>query len=146
MVDLVVDLAEEGDEAVVVDLLFLGVEGGAGAERVEDVVDAGEGEVGKQGLLPLAVRVEPLAEVAELGLQGAFFEGGEGEGVEAAVLCVTRTIFKSSHQRRAPRLSGPYLKELRGIRHLPCICKSACYRRVSSIVERRRFGVSRLRE
>jgi hypothetical protein len=58
LVDLVVDLAEEGDEAVVVDLLFLGVERFAGAELFEDVVDPGEGEVGKQGLLPLAVRVE----------------------------------------------------------------------------------------
>lgn len=60
-VDLVVDLAEEGDEAVVVDLLFLGVQDCAGAERFEDVVDPGEGEVRMQGLLPLAVRVEPEA-------------------------------------------------------------------------------------
>ena len=50
-VEVVVDLREEGDEALVVDGFGLGVERGAGAEEVEDVVEAGEGERGVQGLL-----------------------------------------------------------------------------------------------
>ena len=60
-VEVVVELLEEGDEALVVDGFGLGVERGAGAEEVEDVVEAGEGERGVQDLLALAVGVEALA-------------------------------------------------------------------------------------
>lgn len=40
------DLPEQGDEALVVDLLVLGGEGFSGAEFFEHVVDAGEREAG----------------------------------------------------------------------------------------------------
>ncbi len=79
-IQLVVDLLEEGDEALVVNLLVLGGEGFAAAEFFQDVVDAGEGEAGMLLLLALAVRVQPLAEVADALLEWGFFERGEGEG------------------------------------------------------------------
>jgi hypothetical protein len=77
-----VDLAEDGDEALIVDLLFLGVEGFSRAELFQHVVDAGEGEAGMKFLLALAVRVKTLAEIADALLEFAFFEGGEWGFVE----------------------------------------------------------------
>ena len=50
------DLAENGDEALVVDWLFLGRERLAAAELFEHVVNAGEREAGMLLLLPLADR------------------------------------------------------------------------------------------
>lgn len=47
------------------------------AQFLEDVVHPGEGEVGMQGLLALAVRIQPLSQVPDALLQRAFFEGGE---------------------------------------------------------------------
>ena len=52
------DLLENGNEALVVDRLFLGGQRGAGADGFEDVVQAGEREVWVKRLLLLAVRVE----------------------------------------------------------------------------------------
>jgi hypothetical protein len=69
-IQLVVDLAEDGDEALVVDELFLGGERLAAAELFEHVVNAGEREAGMLLLLPLAVRIEPLAEIADALLEG----------------------------------------------------------------------------
>jgi hypothetical protein len=69
-IQLVVDLAEDGDEALVVDLLFLGGERLAAAELFEHVVNAGEREAGMLLLLPLAVRIETLAEGADALLEG----------------------------------------------------------------------------
>ena len=63
-VDLVVELLQQGDEAVVVDRLLLRGEGLAAARGGEHVVEAGEGERRMQRLLPLAVRIEPLPEIA----------------------------------------------------------------------------------
>jgi hypothetical protein len=57
-VEVVVELAQEGDEAVFVGELFLGVERGAGAEFFEDVVEVGEGQLRVLGLLAFAVGVE----------------------------------------------------------------------------------------
>jgi hypothetical protein len=51
---IVVNLAEHGDEALVVDLLFLDGEWIAAAELFEHVVNAGEREAGMLLLLPLA--------------------------------------------------------------------------------------------
>ena len=68
------DLAEHGDEALVVDLLFLGGERLAAAELFEHVVNAGEREAGMLLLLPLAVRIEPLAERADALLERGFGE------------------------------------------------------------------------
>jgi hypothetical protein len=84
LIELVVDLAQHGDEALVVDLLFLGGERLAAAELFEHVVHAGEREAGMLLLLPLAVRVETLAEVADALFERGFFECGEWEGFEAA--------------------------------------------------------------
>lgn len=55
-IEVVVELLEDGDEALVVDGLVLGGEGLAGTEFLEDVVEAGEGEVGMCLLLAFAVR------------------------------------------------------------------------------------------
>jgi hypothetical protein len=85
-VEVVVKLLEDGDEALVVDDLVLGVQGFAGTDFLEDVVNAGEREVGMKFLLALAVRVEPLAKVADALLECAFFERGEWEGIETAGL------------------------------------------------------------
>jgi hypothetical protein len=63
-VEVVVELAEDGDEAVFVSELFFGVERGAGAEFFEDVVEVGEGQLRVLGLLAFAVGVEALGEVA----------------------------------------------------------------------------------
>ena len=63
-VEVVVDLLEDGDQALVVDLPVLRGQGSLGAEFFKDVANAGEGEVGMLGLLALAVRVEPFAKLA----------------------------------------------------------------------------------
>jgi hypothetical protein len=70
-VEVVVNLLEDGDEALVVDGLVLGVQGFAGTDFLEDVVNAGEREVGMKFLLALAVRVEALAKVADALLECA---------------------------------------------------------------------------
>ena len=101
-VEVVVKLFEDGDEALVVDLLVLGGEGFAAAELFQDVVDAGEGEAGMRFLLALAVRVQPLAEVADALLECSLFERGEGKGVEAAGVVVAWTIFESSTASKRP--------------------------------------------
>ena len=64
-VEVVVDLLEDGDQALVADLPVLRGQGCPGAEFFKDVVNAGEGEVGMLGLLALAVRVEPFARLAD---------------------------------------------------------------------------------
>lgn len=56
-VEVVVELFEEGDEAVVVDDFFLIGEGLFFAEFFEDVVHPGEGEVGVLGLAGFAVAI-----------------------------------------------------------------------------------------
>ena len=55
-----------GDDALVVDELFLGGERLAAAELFEHVVNAAEREAGMLLLLPLAVRIETLALPAAL--------------------------------------------------------------------------------
>jgi len=87
-----VDLAEHGDEAWVVDLLFLGGERLAAAELFEHVVNAGERKAGMLRLLPLAVRRVPLAEVADALLEWGCWERGEWEGGEAAGVIETWII------------------------------------------------------
>lgn len=86
-IELVVDLLEQGDEALVVDLLFLGGEWFSAAEFFEDVIHACEREAGMQLLLALAVRVQTLAEIADALLERGFFEGGEWERFEAGGIC-----------------------------------------------------------
>ncbi len=67
-VEVVVNLAEDGDEALLVNRLFFGVERLAGAELFEDVVHAGHRERGMQLLLTLAMSVELFAEFANARL------------------------------------------------------------------------------
>jgi hypothetical protein len=64
-----VDLAQHSDEALVVDLLLLAGERLAAAELFEHVVNASEGEAGMLLLLPLAVGIETLAEIADALLE-----------------------------------------------------------------------------
>ena len=76
-VDRVVELAEDADEAVVVDLAVAALDGLVGPELLQHVVHLGEGQAGMRRLLALAVGVEPLAEVAQAGAGGGV---GVGEG------------------------------------------------------------------
>ncbi len=87
-VEIVVELLEDGDEALVVDGFFFGVERLSRAELFQDVVHARERERRMHLLLPLAVRVQTLTQVADALLQFAFFEGGEGEGLKASSLYI----------------------------------------------------------
>ena len=105
-VEVVVNLLEEGDEALVVDGFGLGVERGAGAEEVEDVVEAGEGERGVQGLLALAMGVEALAEVADFLLQRDFGEGWEGVWIKTDAFVVSWAVFECSSPCQTPRDMG----------------------------------------
>ena len=66
-VEVVVDLAEDGDEALLVDVLFLCGERLAGAELFEDVVHAGHRQLRMQLLLTFAMGVELFAELADAG-------------------------------------------------------------------------------
>lgn len=75
------ELSEDGDEAVFVGELFLGVERGAGAEFFEDVVAIGQRQLRVLGLLAFAVGVEALGEVADARLL-RFGRGGEWEREE----------------------------------------------------------------
>jgi hypothetical protein len=61
LIQLIVDLAEDGEEVLIVDLLFLGIEGFFRAKLFQHVVNAGESEAGKEFLLALAMSVETLA-------------------------------------------------------------------------------------
>ena len=87
---------------MVVDLLVLGGEGFAAAELFQDVVEAGEGEAGMRFLLALAVRVQPLAEVADALLECSLFERGEGEGFETDGFVVARSIFERAATSMRP--------------------------------------------
>ncbi|MDF1850050.1 MAG: hypothetical protein P1U85_04390 [Verrucomicrobiales bacterium] len=90
-VEIVVDLLEDGDEALVVDVAFLVGQGFPGAELFEDVVDPRQGQVGMELLLPLAMRVETFAEVAD-ALSGGGVRVREGEGFEAAGVVVAWVV------------------------------------------------------
>ena len=76
-VEFVVELAEDRDEAVVVDGLFLGGEGASGAEGGEDVVHRREREAGVLGLDAFAVGVECFAQGPDAG-PGGFVAGEKG--------------------------------------------------------------------
>ena len=47
-------------------------------------------------LLPLAMRIEPLPEIAKARFEFAFFEGGKREGFEAAGFVVAGAVFESA--------------------------------------------------
>ena len=66
------NLLEDGDEALVVDLLFLGGERLAAAELFEHVVNAGERKAWMLLLLPLAVQIESLTEGADALLERGY--------------------------------------------------------------------------
>ena len=58
-------LAQDGDETLFVDGLFLGGEGFAGTELFEDIIHPGHREFRMRGLLPLAMGVELFAQFAD---------------------------------------------------------------------------------
>jgi hypothetical protein len=76
-IKVVVEVAEDGDKAAVVNYLAGGVEGLAGAEFIEDVVHVGESQIGVRLLAALAMRIELLTEEADAFAQGL---GGVGKG------------------------------------------------------------------
>ena len=101
-VQLFVDLAQQRDEALVVEGFLLGVQGIPGAELVEDIVKSGEREVGMLLLLAFAVGIQTLAERSDALLQWAFGKVGEGEGVEAGRFYINWAILKTRANGQRP--------------------------------------------
>ena len=97
------DLLQDGDEAVLVDLFLFRSQRLSASELLQDVIHAGDGEIGMQLLLPFAVRVELLAELADALLQRDGWVG-EGEGKERCVAVVSRIV---SHTEPAAGCHGP---------------------------------------
>ena len=98
-VEVVVELLEDGDEALFVDDFVFGAEGFAAAEFFEDVVHARHGQVGMLGLLPLAVGVQLLRQAGDaFPLLGRGVR--EGEGFETAGIVVAGII---SHTHSATK-------------------------------------------
>ena len=64
-VEFVVELAQDRDQALFVDELFLGAQGLAAAQLLQHVVHAGHGQPGVQGLAGLAVGVQFLGELPD---------------------------------------------------------------------------------
>ena len=92
-VEVVVELLEDGDEAGVVNQIFLGRERFVGPELFEDVVEAGQGQA-VLGLGALAVRVQLLRELANaLGLRGR--TDGKGKAIVTSGLRVNWPVLQS---------------------------------------------------
>ena len=72
------ELAQDGDEAGVVDSLFFGREGASGAEGFEDVIHRGERKARVLRLHSLAVRVQFLAK-ARMRAFAASSHAGKGK-------------------------------------------------------------------
>lgn len=90
-VEVIVELAKDGNEALVVYAFFFVGQGLVGAEFLQDVVHPGESESGVLGLDALAVGVEFFGDGANAGLL-LFGAGGEWEFLEAVRLHVGRVI------------------------------------------------------
>jgi hypothetical protein len=104
-IDLVVQLAQHRDQAMLVDHPLLRGQRLAAAQLVQHVVHAGEGDVGVGGLLALAVGVELFGLGANAGL--LFIIGdGEREGLEATIFVVTRPVFKCAPLWPMPKSHG----------------------------------------
>ena len=73
---------QHGGIEFVVDELFLGCQRLAAAELFKHVVNAGGRKAGMLLLPTLAVRIEPLAEIADALLERGFFQRREWEGLE----------------------------------------------------------------
>lgn len=86
------DLSEDGNEALVVDGFFFGRQRRVGTDGFKDVIHSREREIRVKRLLALAVRVEPLAEIADALLERTFLERGKWEGLEAAGFNVNRIV------------------------------------------------------
>ena len=97
------DLAEDGDEALVVDLLLHGGERLAAAELFEHVVNAGKREAGMLLLLTLVVGIESLAECADALLEGGLEERSSTtvHGLVFSQPLAYRNRQKRTHQGRA---------------------------------------------
>lgn len=90
-IEVVVDIAEDGNEALIVNRLAGSIERLTGAEFLQDVVHFGEGQVGVSLLLTFAMRVELFAEEPDafaLGLGGV----GKGKRFEAASFVVAGIV------------------------------------------------------
>jgi len=96
-----VQLLEHGDQSPIVNDLVLGRERLARAQLFEDVVHAGDGEIGVRGLLLLAVGVQLLGEVADACLPGCRSHW-EWELLKAVSLHVDRAVFKEATGRKTP--------------------------------------------
>ena len=95
-VDLVVQVLEDADQALVVNFAVLALDVFPGAELFQHIVHLGQGKLGVRGLLSLAVRVELFTQGAEVGAQ-IVGEFGEGEGIEAAGVSVYGIIADALH-------------------------------------------------
>lgn len=95
-IEIVVELLEEGDEALVVDELLLRREGLSAAKLFEDVVHAGERETGMLGLHALAVRIQLLRQ----GVDALFVSFGRWLAGKQPMtdVCSLRLVFKIHHR------------------------------------------------
>jgi hypothetical protein len=90
-VQVVVDLAQDGHQTLLVDDLVLGTQGLAVTELLQDVVHAGQGQPRVQGLTGLAVGVQLLGQLADTFLFWPV-RGRKRKGLEAAGLVVARIV------------------------------------------------------
>ena len=94
-IEVVVDLFQDAHQALFVDLPVLVGKRLPRPQFLQHVVHPRQRQPGVQGLPLLTVRVELLPQFPYPSLQLPFFQRGEGKWVEAAGLCVNRTILKT---------------------------------------------------
>lgn len=88
-VDLVVQVAQDADQALIVNLAVLALDPLARAEFLQHVIHTSQGQLGIFRLPRLAMRVEVFAKRAQVGGLGG---GGGWEGVEAARFVVAGIV------------------------------------------------------
>ena len=97
------ELAQDRDQALFVDELFLGAQGLATAQLFQHVVHAGYGQPGVQGLAGVAVGFQVRRESADMGLLG--LGGiGKGKGIEGLLVLIAGIV---ADAEPATRRDGP---------------------------------------
>ena len=81
VIELLMKLLQDEDEAIVADALLIARERLARLQLLQHIVHLREGDAGMRRLHGLALRVELLRNAGDAGA-GEFIRGGEGEGIE----------------------------------------------------------------
>ncbi len=92
-IDIIVELAEDGNESLIVDRLFLGRKGTTFPERFQNIVDPGKGECRMLCLNSLSMGIEFLGK----GSNPIFYRVvtlREWKGIKALCLWVDRAILQ----------------------------------------------------